>query len=406
MRVSVVMSTYNDAAHLPASIESVLSQDLADFEFIIVNDGSPDPRTAGILADYARRDPRVRVITKQNEGLTKALIEGCAAARGEYLARIDVGDTMTPDRLRRQSEVLDRHPEVVFVSCWTEFCGPEWEHLWIEKGTQPAKNANGREGGGRLSERREATLGCGLRALGSDCRSPSRCSGESAPAPGSAPPAPRCGHLPEPASAPDLQPLLHSALPAPNSAPPAAWIADVLPDHPGENLKAGPTSHPSVMMRTEAYHEAGGYRWQFYYGQDWDLWYRLAELGRFAMIPDVLYRVRVMPLGISASHHQRQMAIGQCSLDAFARRRQGLREDDILALAAAIRPNKGKPRRNVRQCLANGYYFVGETLRRNADPRCRRYLWLAFRADPLHLRCVLRLAQSLVLLRERLDARS
>ena len=96
------MSTYNDTACLAESIDSVLTQDFTDFEFVIVNDGSPDPRTAQVLAEYARRDVRIRVITKANEGLTRALIDGCKASRGEYIARIDVGDAMVSNRLQRQ----------------------------------------------------------------------------------------------------------------------------------------------------------------------------------------------------------------------------------------------------------------------------------------------------------------
>jgi len=133
MKLSVVMSTYNDAATLPASIDSVLSQDFRDFEFIIVNDGSPDPRTAEILDDYARRDGRIRVITKANEGLTKALIDGCAAAQGEYIARQDADDVSLPGRLARQADYLDLHPEVAFVSCASRVFGPRGEMLTTER---------------------------------------------------------------------------------------------------------------------------------------------------------------------------------------------------------------------------------------------------------------------------------
>lgn len=311
-KVSVVMSTYNDAAYLAESINSVLGQDFVDFELIVVNDGSPDPRTAGILADYAGRDPRVRVISKANEGLTKALIDGCAAVRGEYIARLDVGDVMTPDRLRRQVEVLDRHPDVVLVSCWTEFCGPEWEHVTTVRGQD----------------------------LGTD------------------------GMV-------------------------------VLPASSGANLLAGPTCHPSVMMRADAYRRAGGYRWQFYYGQDWDLWYRLAEEGRFAMVPDVLYRVRLLPGGITAHNSARQKAIGRCALDAFARSRQGLDPSPALARAAAIRPQEGRKRPLGGAERAGGWYFLGAALYRARDPRCRRYLRHAIGACPCHLKAWALLALSL-----------
>lgn len=128
-RVSVVMGTYDDAATLAAAVDSVLSQSFADFEFIIVNDGSPDPDTAAILADFARRDSRVQVITKANEGLTKALIAGCAAARGEYIARQDADDVSLPGRLAAQVALLDAHPDVVLCTSGVRCVAPGGEAI-------------------------------------------------------------------------------------------------------------------------------------------------------------------------------------------------------------------------------------------------------------------------------------
>src|SRR5205823_3112993 len=73
----------------------------------------------------------------------------------------------------------------------------------------------------------------------------------------------------------------------------------------------GPSSHPSVMFRRDAYERAGGYRAEFYYGQDWDLWYRLAALGKFQMIPEALYRARVSPESISIEARKAQSALAE-----------------------------------------------------------------------------------------------
>src|SRR4029079_15350055 len=99
--VSVVMSVYNGAETLHETMESILSQERVAIEFIIINDGSTDG-SDDILSQYARKDPRVRVIHQKNKGLTCALIRGCEEAKGEYIARQDVGDVSMPDRLRRQ----------------------------------------------------------------------------------------------------------------------------------------------------------------------------------------------------------------------------------------------------------------------------------------------------------------
>jgi hypothetical protein len=410
------MSTYNDAAYLAESIESVLSQDCTDFEFIIANDGSPDARTADILRDYAARDARIRVVSKVNEGLTKALIDGCAAARGEYIARLDVGDVMTPDRLRRQAEVLERHPGVVFVSCWTEFCGPEWEHLWVEKGKWndeavrrwrgkvqdgeegglPTNDTKGHEGAGGTTDHRPRTTDHGRPITGH--RSP--ITAPRSPLPDLRPPA---SDLPPSASSPQLSGFSPQPSPA-ASVPGDVWTADVLPDKPGENLKAGPTHHGSVMMRADAHRRAGGYRWQFYYGQDWDLWYRLAELGAFGMVAAVLYRVRVLPEGISATQRDRQDALALCWREVCRCRASGAGEDEVLARAAEIRPSSWRSSVK-RQRPSEGWYLVGEQLRRNGDVRCRRYLREAIRRRPADARAWLRLLQACVL-RDPFPARS
>ena len=68
--VSVVMSVYNGAKYLSESVESILEQKGVDFEFIIVNDGSTDD-SGNILAEYAARDNRIRIIEQENIGFFK-----------------------------------------------------------------------------------------------------------------------------------------------------------------------------------------------------------------------------------------------------------------------------------------------------------------------------------------------
>jgi glycosyltransferase involved in cell wall biosynthesis len=128
--VSVVMSVYNGASHLAASLDSILSQEGVEFEFIVVNDGSRD-KSGQILNEYAQRDSRLRIIHQENTGLTPALIRGCGTARGEFIARQDVGDLSLPGRLARQRVILDAEPAVVMVSCATRFVGPSDDELYM-----------------------------------------------------------------------------------------------------------------------------------------------------------------------------------------------------------------------------------------------------------------------------------
>jgi glycosyltransferase EpsE len=113
-KVSVVTTVYNGEPYPDRAIPGILGQTFKDFEWIIVDDGSQD-RTPEILADLARRDPRVRVFSPGRLGLTAAANYGVSQARGEYVARQDFDDTSFPERLRRQVDFLDAHPEVGVV---------------------------------------------------------------------------------------------------------------------------------------------------------------------------------------------------------------------------------------------------------------------------------------------------
>ncbi len=126
--VSVVMSVYNGADHLAETLDSVLDQQGCDLEFIVIDDGSTDA-SARILDDYAARDPRLRVVHQENTGLTRALIRGCSLARGEFIARQDVGDCSLPSRLALQLAFIRSRQDALMVACGVEVCGPRGEFL-------------------------------------------------------------------------------------------------------------------------------------------------------------------------------------------------------------------------------------------------------------------------------------
>lgn len=110
---SVLMPVYNGARYLRQALDSVLSQTFGDFEFIIVDDGSTDD-TPALLADVARRDPRIRVHRLHpNQGIVHALNQGLDRCRGRYVVRMDADDVALPDRLHRQVQFMEDHPHVV-----------------------------------------------------------------------------------------------------------------------------------------------------------------------------------------------------------------------------------------------------------------------------------------------------
>jgi hypothetical protein len=111
---SVVMSVFNGGRFVAESIESILNQTFRDFEFIIIDDGSTDG-TADILVRYQKADARLVLHHHSNQGQVPSLNIGCGLARGRYIARIDADDIALPERLERQVNYLERHPQVALL---------------------------------------------------------------------------------------------------------------------------------------------------------------------------------------------------------------------------------------------------------------------------------------------------
>ncbi|HEX7294154.1 MAG TPA: glycosyltransferase family 2 protein [Pyrinomonadaceae bacterium] len=112
-QVSVVMPVHNALPFLEASIGSILNQSFQDFEFVILNDASTDGSEA-ILRKWEKLDPRIRVIeSSQKLGLAGSSNRIVSASKAQIVARMDADDISHPDRLRRQLDILERHPDVV-----------------------------------------------------------------------------------------------------------------------------------------------------------------------------------------------------------------------------------------------------------------------------------------------------
>ncbi|MCT0245653.1 MULTISPECIES: glycosyltransferase [unclassified Synechococcus] len=316
MKISVVIAAHGHAAQLLDSLTSVFSSYRGDMECILVLDGGIDTDLSADLNTIWGDESRLIVVAAQKLGLTKALLAGCDMARGDYIARLDVGDVMASDRLHHQASILDCHPECVLVTSDVEVCGPRWEHLFVKRCQLPMAK-------------------------------------------------PRWV----------------------NTGPPEQGLSIDIPHH------------ASVMFRRSAYEAAGGYRPEFYFGQDWDLWYRLAEQGTFIHIPEVLTRVRLFTCGLSSRHWREQRAIAALSRACYAARRSGHPEAPLLVQAARVRPRPPGWRLPswwpFDRHQAEGAYFIAESLRRNGDPRCRRYFAEAFRHGPWLPKVWLRATQSL-----------
>ena len=122
--VSVLMPVRNARATVAAAIQSVLAQTAADWELVIVDDGSTDG-TSEILERFAREDARIVLIRQKAAGITEALQDGCAACRGDFIARMDADDVMDARRLELQRRFLMEHEDCGLVSCQVRFGGTE-----------------------------------------------------------------------------------------------------------------------------------------------------------------------------------------------------------------------------------------------------------------------------------------
>jgi glycosyltransferase involved in cell wall biosynthesis len=110
--VSIAIPVYNTARFLPAALDSLLAQDHADWEGLLWDDGSTDG-SGEIAADYARRDPRFRLLGNgRNNGVGIALASALEAATGDYVGVLDGDDLLEPDALSSMVAFMQARPQL------------------------------------------------------------------------------------------------------------------------------------------------------------------------------------------------------------------------------------------------------------------------------------------------------
>lgn len=207
-RVTVLMSVYNGRAYLAEAVRSILDQTFDDFEFLIIDDGSTEP-VEEIVSTFS--DPRIRFVSQENIGLTRALNRGLALARGEYVARMDADDFSVPTRLESQVKEMATNENMDLVGCFFDVV----------------------DNRGALIERKE----------------------------------------------PFVDPVYR------------LWRLQFHNNY----------GHGSVMLRKKAVIEAGMYDESLRYAQDYGLWSRLSTKSNTRIIPEALYRYRLVDEGDQAS---------------------------------------------------------------------------------------------------------
>lgn len=111
--ISIIMPVYNGERFVADAIGSIMAQTVRDWELIVVNDGSTDG-TQAVLERFAG-DPRIRLLRKENGGVSSARNAGIAAATGEYLAFLDADDIWYPDCLETYERLAKAYPQAVLL---------------------------------------------------------------------------------------------------------------------------------------------------------------------------------------------------------------------------------------------------------------------------------------------------
>lgn len=130
-KISVVIPCFNQGEYIDDAIKSVLAQSISDYEIIVIDDGSTDPKTTRVLdvLDY----PKTRLIRTANQGLAAARNTGICESSGMYILPLDADDRIGREYLEKASAVLDERLQVGFVYCLAELFGAERGKFYLNK---------------------------------------------------------------------------------------------------------------------------------------------------------------------------------------------------------------------------------------------------------------------------------
>lgn len=139
VKISIIIPTYNQSGYINRTLCSVKAQTMADWECIIVNDGSLD-NTEQVVKNFIKDDGRFRYICQENKGPSAARNAGIAACSGGYISFLDSDDLWEASTLETMSVYLDSHPSIDIV------CGA-WDYIDesdkpISRITYPKKSTN------------------------------------------------------------------------------------------------------------------------------------------------------------------------------------------------------------------------------------------------------------------------
>lgn len=124
--ISVIVAVYNVEKYLPRCIESVTAQTYPGLEIILADDGSTD-QSGEICDSYARGDSRIKVLHKENGGLSDARNAGLSCARGEYVGFVDGDDYIEPYMYAKMLDACNEHDAQIAICRYNQIGGdPDW----------------------------------------------------------------------------------------------------------------------------------------------------------------------------------------------------------------------------------------------------------------------------------------
>jgi glycosyltransferase involved in cell wall biosynthesis len=151
------------------------------------------------------------------------------------------------------------------------------------------------------------------------------------------------------------------------------------------------TIHGSVMMRKDMYNQVGGYRMEFYFAQDVDLWSRLVEIGEHIVIPTIYYEGLLYPSSISGTRREEQKKLFYFISKATEARRSGKDEGGWLSKAAKFSDKCRLLKKNPKK-EADGAYFIGACLTSTNPELGMKYYRKALELNPMHIRARVKLS--------------
>ena len=127
-KVTVLTCVYNGLPYLKEAIDSTLNQSYKNFEYLIIDDASPDENVIKLIESY--NDPRIRLVrNKKNLGVSNTINKALKLIKTKYVVRIDQDDVNLPNRIEQQIDYLEKNPTIDIVCSWEHTINSEGRKL-------------------------------------------------------------------------------------------------------------------------------------------------------------------------------------------------------------------------------------------------------------------------------------